>query len=114
MQYFVYLAMTPNQPPRGGGSPSPEKMAEIAKFHEEAFRDGTIVATGRLGQNVARIRKEGDEVTITDGPFIEGKELIPGFTLIQADTREEAVAWASRYRDLIGMAEIRVAEVFGG
>ena len=114
MQYFVYVTMSPDNPPRGGGPPSPEKMAEIARFHEEAMRTGTIVATGRLGQGATRIRREGDDVAVTDGPFIEGKELIPGFTLIEADTKQDAIDWAVRYRDLIGMTEIRVAEVLGG
>ena len=114
MQYFVYVTMSPDRPPTGGGPPSPEKMAEIARFHEEAMKDGTIVATGRLGQSVTRIRADGEDVTVTDGPFIEGKELIPGFTLIEAATQEEAVEWAVRYRNLIGMAELRVAEVMGG
>lgn len=114
MQYFVYVTMSPDHPPRGGGPPSAEKMAEIARFHEEAVRSGTIVATGRLGQAVTRIRQEEDGVTVTDGPFIEGKERIPGFTLIEADTKQDAIDWAVRYRNLIGMGELRVAEVIGG
>ncbi|NNM32061.1 MAG: hypothetical protein HKO53_03300 [Gemmatimonadetes bacterium] len=116
MQYFVYVTMSPDHPPKGGGGgpPSAEKMAEIAAFHEEATRSGTIVATGRLGQGVTRICGDGDDVTVTDGPFIEGKEVIPGFTLIEADTKKEAIEWAIRYRDLIGMSELRVAEVLGG
>ena len=86
-------------------------MAEIGKFHEEAFKSGVIVATGRLSPTTTRVRKEGGEVSVTDGPFIEGKELIPGFTVIQLDTKQEAIEWVARYREMMGMPELRIAEI---
>ena len=110
MQFFVYLTMQEGQK-RSGPSPSPEKMAEIMKFHEEARATGVIVATGRLSPTATRIRSDGDEVSATDGPFIEGKELIPGFTVIELDTRAEAIQWATAYRALMGMPELRIADV---
>ena len=112
MQFFIYFTMAEGQPPRQS-APSPEEMAEIGKFHKEAMESGVIVTTGRLSQTTTRIRKEGDEVSLTDGPFIEGKELIPGFTVIQTDTKQEAMEWATRYRDMMGMPELRIAEIFG-
>ncbi len=112
MQFFVYFTMKEGQQPRQS-APSPEDMAEIGKFHEEAIKSGVIVATGRLSPTTTRVRKEGGEVSVTDGPFIEGKELIPGFTVIRLDTRQEAIEWVVRYREMMGMPELRIAEVFG-
>ena len=112
MQFFVYFTMKEGQQP-GHSAPSPEDMVEIAKFHEEAIKSGVIVATGRLSPTTTRVRKEGGEVSVTDGPFIEGKELIPGFTIIRLDTRQEAVDWVARYRKMMGMPQLRIAEVFG-
>ena len=114
MQFFVYFTMEEGQQPRRS-APSPEEMAEIAKFHKDAMESGVIVATGRLSSTITSVRKrkDGDEVTVTDGPFIEGKELIPGFTVIRMDTKQEAIEWATRYREMIGMPELRVAEIFG-
>ncbi len=112
MQFFVYFTMEEGQQPQQA-APSPEDMAEIAKFHEEAIQSGVIVATGRLSSTTMRVRKEGDEVSVTDGPFIEGKELIPGFTVIRLDTRQEAIEWVAGYREMLGMPELRMAEVFG-
>ena len=112
MQFFVYFTMQVGQQPRQS-APSPEQMAEIGKFHEEAIRSGVIVATGRLSSNTTRVRSDGGEVSVTDGPFIEGKELIPGFTIIRTDTRQEAVEWVTRYREMMGMPELRIAEIFG-
>lgn len=111
MKFFIYIAMTPGQGMPRKGPPSPEEMAEIARFHEEQMKAGTIVATGRLGGTTMRVRREGDDVVVTDGPFIEGKELIPGFTIIDVPDREEALAWATRYRDMMGMPELRIAEI---
>jgi hypothetical protein len=112
MQFFVYFTMEEGQQPRQS-APSPEAMAKIGKFHEEAIKSGVIVATGRLSSTTTRVRKEGGEVSVTDGPFIEGKELIPGFTVIRLDTRQEAIEWVTRYREMMGMPELRIAEVFG-
>jgi len=88
-------------------------MAAIGKFHEDAIESGVIVASGRLSQTTTRIREEGGVVSVTDGPFIEGKELIPGFTVIRLDTKQEAIEWATRYREIIGMSELRIAEISG-
>ena len=112
MQFFVYFTMEAGQKPRQS-APSPEEMAEIGKFHEEAIESGVIVATGRLSPTTTRVRKEGGEVSVTDGPFIEGKELIPGFTVIRSDTKQEAIEWVARYREMMGMPELRIAEISG-
>jgi hypothetical protein len=113
MQFFVYFTMAAGQQPRQSAPPSQEAMAEIGKFHEEAIKSGVIVSTGRLSQTTTRVRKDGDQVSVTDGPFIEGKELIPGFTVIRVDTKQEAIEWVTRYRDMMGMPELRIAEIFG-
>ena len=90
MEFFVYFTMEEGQKPRQS-APSPEAMAEIGKFHQEAIKSGVIVASGRLSPTTTRVRKERGEVSVTDGPFIEGKELIPGFTVIRLDTKQEAI-----------------------
>jgi hypothetical protein len=112
MQFFVYFTMEKGQQARQS-APSPEEMAEIGKFHKEAIKSGVIVTTGRLSPTTTRVRKEGGKVVATDGPFIEGKELIPGFTVIRLDTRQEAIEWVARYREMMGMPELRIAEIFG-
>jgi hypothetical protein len=44
----------------------------------------------------ARVRLAGGSKTVTDGPFTEAKEIVGGFWIIQAKSKEEAVEWASR------------------
>ena len=112
MQFFIYLTTEEGQQTRKS-APSPEEMAAIGKFHEDAIKSGVIVATGRLSPTVTKVRKDGDEISVTDGPFIEGKELIPGFTVIRSDTKLDALEWATRYLEMMGMPELRIAEIFG-
>ncbi len=48
---------------------------------------------------------------MTDGPFAEAKELIAGFAIIQVDSKEEAIEWATRFADVLGDVEIEVRQV---
>jgi hypothetical protein len=54
---------------------------------------------------------EGGKQTITDGPFAETKELIAGFWLLQAKSREEVIEWMKR-SPFDGGAEIEIRQVF--
>jgi hypothetical protein len=111
MQFFVYFTMEKGQKMGRKTPPSPEWMAEVGRFHKEGMESGVIVASGRLGQDVTRVRRDGEELAITEGPFIEGKELIPGFTIINVDTKEQATQWVADYRDMMGMPELRMSEI---
>jgi hypothetical protein len=113
MQFFVYFTMEKGQQPARKSPPSPEQMAEIGKFHKDGIASGVIVATGRLSSTTTHVRNDAGKVSVTDGPFIEGKELIPGFTIIRVNTRQEAVEWVTRYREMMGMPELRIAEILG-
>jgi hypothetical protein len=55
----------------------------------------------------ARVRFSGDKRTVIDGPFAETKELIAGFWLIQAKSKEEAIEWVKRVPFVEGEIEIR-------
>ena len=50
-------------------------------------------------------------MSVSDGPFIEGKELIPGFTVIRVDTKEAAIEWATKLRKCMGDGTIRVTQL---
>jgi hypothetical protein len=55
----------------------------------------------------ARVTFKGGKPTIVDGPFTETKELIAGFWLIQAKSKQEAVEWARRVPFVDGQIEVR-------
>jgi hypothetical protein len=91
--------------------PSPEGMAEMGRIMEEAFKSGMIVATGQLASQSTHITVKGGKVSLSDGPFIEGKELIPGFTVIRVDTKETAIGWATKLRKCMGDGTIRLTQL---
>src|SRR5215470_8875275 len=79
--------------------PSTKIISEMADFHEELARAGALVDASGLQPSSRgwRIRYAGGKRTVVDGPYSEAKELIAGFTIIQAKTREEALEWTKRF-----------------
>ena len=108
MQFFIYFTRKEGD---SMSPPTPEGMAKMGKFMEESFNSGKIVATGQLPQQTTYIKLEKGEFSISDGPFIEGKELIPGFTVISADSKEEAIAWAKELRECMGDGILKMAQL---
>jgi len=110
MQFLVYDT---NQNPEAGAAPSPELMAEMGKFIEEATKAGMVVTTGALQPTGTRLQLTGGKFTVTDGPFIEVKELMGGFAVIQAKSLEEAIEWCKRFRTIVGDGESEIVRIFG-
>jgi len=91
-------------------NPTPEAVAAMSAYNEELTKAGVLLALDGLTppSEGARVRFAGDRPTVTDGPFTEAKELIGGYWLIQAKSKEEAVQWATRCPAADGdMIEVR-------
>jgi len=110
MQFLVYDT---NQNPEAGAPPSPELLAEMGKFIEEATKAGVVVATGALQPKGTRLRLSSGKFTVADGPFIEVKELMGGFAVIQVKSLEEAIEWCKRFRKIVGDGESEIVQVWG-
>ncbi len=110
MQFLVY---DPNYNPEAAAPPTPELMAEMGKFIGEAMQAGVLVTTGALQPKGTRLRLSGGKFTVTDGPFIELKELMGGWAVIRAKSLEEAIEWCKRFRKLVGDGESEIVQVFG-
>ena len=108
MEFFVYFTMTDGEPMV---PPSPEGMADMMKFMEESMQSGMVVSTGQLGSTTTHVRQSEGKISVTDGPFIEGKELIPGFTIIRVDSRQEAIEWTTKLRKCMGDGVLRMAQI---
>src|SRR5258708_2491291 len=80
------------------GPPPKQLMDAIAKLAEEAVKAGTMLGNGGLGSTAqgARVRLSGGQVTVTDGPFTEAKEVIGGYAQFELKSKEEAVESAVR------------------
>jgi hypothetical protein len=70
----------------------------MRKYDEEMRKAGVLLSEEGLHPTSkgARIRVSGGKRIVTDGPFIETKEVIAGFWIIQVNSKEEAIEWANR------------------
>ena len=78
--------------------PPKEAVAAMMKYNESLQKAGVLLACEGLHppSTGARVSFSGGKARVTDGPFAEAKEVIGGFWIIQAKSREEAIAWATR------------------
>jgi hypothetical protein len=92
-----------------GVMPDEKLLADMGKYNEELVKAGVMLAGEGLhpSSKGVRIRLSGGKYTVTDGPFAEAKELVAGFWLIQATSKEEAISWARRIPFEDGQVEIR-------
>jgi len=110
MQFLVY---DPNYDAQTAPPPTPELMAEMGNFIGEAIQAGALVTTGALQPKATRLKLSGGKFTVTDGPYIELKELLGGFAVIQVKSLEEAVEWSKRFRQIVGDGESEIVQLMG-
>ena len=81
-----------------GVMPSEKLLREMGQYNEQLVKAGIMLAGEGLhpSSKGKRVRFEGNERTVIDGPFAETKELIAGFWLLQAKSTEEVVEWIKR------------------
>jgi hypothetical protein len=93
-------------------APDENLYVEMGKFIAEMTQKGILLATGGLEPAGVVIRSEGDEITVTDGPFAEAKESVAGFALVEVRSREEAIELGRRFRRIAGDGESVIQQVF--
>ena len=97
MQYLMQFTYRPGEGPEEG---TPEFDAEMKIWHElneELKASGQYLAASGLKVDAATtVRKTGDEVTVTDGPFAETKEILFSFYILEVPDLDAAIAVASR------------------
>jgi len=81
-----------------GFAPDAEIVAQMTKYNEELAKAGALIALDGLqpSSKGARISFTGGKRIVTDGPFIETKEVVGGYWMIQVNSKEEAIEWARR------------------
>jgi hypothetical protein len=95
----VYQPSTPADERAGEGfAPPADAVAEMGKFNEELARAGTIIDIDGLYPLAkgARVSFGKGKPVVTDGPYIESKEVIGGYWIVELKSKEEAVEWAQR------------------
>ena len=111
-----FMVLVPGSPESERGEmPSTELLEAMTKYNEELGKAGVMLAGDGLRPTSegAKVRFDGGERTVIDGPFTEGKEVVAGYWIWQCASREEAIEWLKR-APFDGGAEIelrRIAEL---
>jgi hypothetical protein len=81
-----------------GTMPDAKKVAAMMQYNEDLQKAGVLISLDGLQPPSmgARVSFTGGKPTVTDGPFIETKEVLGGYWMINVKSKQEAIAWASR------------------
>ena len=97
MRQYLLSVMQPDGPP-----PGPEVLDPIARnlqqFHDELHAAGAWVFANGLhpAESATVVRVEGDDVIVTDGPYLEGKEHVGGICIVRAPDLDAALEWGRK------------------
>jgi hypothetical protein len=94
--------------------PTQEEMAKMGKLVEEGFKAGWLLATeGCLPSALgARVSSSNGKLSVTDGPFTESKEVVGGFAILRANSKEEAIQLAKDFLQVAGDGECEIRQIF--
>ena len=90
MKYLCFIRHAESH--REAGPPA-ALMQAMGEFVQRSLKNGSLVQTGGLasGKSAVRIRQSGGRLSVIDGPFVETKELVGGYAILEAPSREAAV-----------------------
>src|SRR4051812_28242653 len=107
-QYLLSVHLPVGDPPTP--DPLDPIMRRVAAWADDLRAAGAWGLTARLHppSTATVVRSRDGDVSMTDGPFTNGREHIGGFTVIRAPDLDAAIGWGSRLGDLLGLPiEIR-------
>jgi len=111
MRFMVFVPGSPES--EAGEMPSTDLLEEMTKYNEELVKAGVMLAGDGLQPTSkgARIRFDGADRTVIDGPFTEAKEIVAGYWIWECASRDEAIEWLKR-APFDGGTEIELRPIF--
>lgn len=113
MRFMVMVRATAES--EAGELPGTELLEAMNAYNEELVKAGVMLAGEGLqpSSKGARVRFDGSERTVLEGPFAETQELIAGFWLWEVRSLQEALEWVKRCPNpMAGVSEIEIRQVF--
>ena len=116
-RFLSMIRIDENNTPEGG--PSPELMQRMGELIEEITKAGVMLQTEGLTPSAQgkRVHYSGGELSVTDGPFTESKEVVGGYAIMQCKDMDEAVEWTKRFlkvHEEFWTVTCEVREIAGG
>jgi hypothetical protein len=103
MRFQVFMIPEVYQPKNGKKTdpdftPDAEMMAKMGKFNDELEKAGALLSLDGLQPLTtgARLAFSGGEASVTDGPSVEAKEVVGGYWMLQAESKQQVVDWMKR------------------
>lgn len=111
MRFMVFVPGSPET--EAGVMPSTELLEQMTRYNEELVKAGVMLGGDGLHPTSkgARVRFDGAQRTVIDGPFTEAKELVAGYWIWECASREEAIEWLKR-APFDGGTEIELRQIF--
>jgi hypothetical protein len=108
-----FIAMVKADERSEAGVMADEKLlSAMGKYNEQLIKAGMMLGGDGLHASArgARVKVRGKKISVSDGPFAEAKELVGGYWLLQAPSKQEIVDWIKKvpFRD----GEVEIRELF--
>src|SRR6185436_773288 len=109
MRFISLFTHEPNTAP-----PTPELIANMERLIAEGTKAGWLIATEgvQFGAAGTRVHRSKGRVTVTDGPFTETKEVIGGYALIEAPSKEACIELCRSFLNVAGDGTCEVHQLF--
>jgi hypothetical protein len=94
--------------------PSPEEMAKMGKMVEDWMKAGKLLSTeGCMPTSTgAQLRIANGQTTVKDGPFTEAKEVVGGFAILRADSKQQAIEYVKEFLQVMGEGECELRQLY--
>jgi len=98
MMLMIPAGYRGNTKPDDPNFPDPKKMEPMGKFNDELGKELKIIDVNGLHPltSGARVSFTKGKITVTDGPFIETKEVLGGYWVLEAPSKAEVLKWAQK------------------
>jgi hypothetical protein len=96
--------------------PDEQLLSEMSKYNEELVKAGILLDGGGLQPTArsARVKFQGRQRTVVEGPFTEAKDLVAGYWLLECKSLAECIEWVKRCPNPhLGESEIEIRPLFG-
>ena len=104
----IYMCPERNTPP------TQQEMATMGKLVEDWMKSGKLLATeGCLPTSLgARVRIDSGKYSVSDGPFTESKEVVGGFAILDAPSKEVAIGYVKEFLNVVGEGTCELRQLY--
>jgi hypothetical protein len=101
------------KPGKAERPPTQKEMEDMGNLIREAMQAGWLISTEGCMPSAtgARVRLSDKKFSVTDGPFAETKELIGGFAIIRANSKQEAIELTKHFLEVAGGGESEIRQL---